>query len=283
MPIDHEAWLAANTFYCPRLKARLTRAACDANQRLPIMREKIGPTSPSAPSKRLYQPFACEGCQGPDAAGNVAAREEAEMRPKVKRTCLHCKRERPIVGRGLCGTCYPALKKAGTLAALYPALHAGGRTKHEGMAETKQNPAEDSKPQQDETKLCHAETIGAKPETQPDKDVREFHEAEKDLIDSIAKLSMVTGLDVGQIIEISKRPTLPDREIVELNFSQHQDLLEALEELAKKEVRDLPGQIIWELKRATAIATLPPCAYFPKRDSTDASGAIHKEGLPSAG
>ena len=34
--------------------------------------------------------------------------------------CLECQQERPIIGRGLCGTCYNRLKKADLLDTKYP-------------------------------------------------------------------------------------------------------------------------------------------------------------------
>jgi len=56
----------------------------------------------------------------------VAAEKAPGQKPKKKkhqtfRACAECGAEKRIISRGLCGACYPRLKKAGTLDELYPA------------------------------------------------------------------------------------------------------------------------------------------------------------------
>ncbi len=55
-------------------------------------------------------------------AGETAQIKEADVASKKQTgVCRECKREKPYVARGLCGKCYSANKKAGTLDAKYPA------------------------------------------------------------------------------------------------------------------------------------------------------------------
>lgn len=57
----------------------------------------------------------------------IADYQAAQVKPSSKkstkpiRACADCGAEKVIVGRGLCGACYPRHKKNGTLDSLYPA------------------------------------------------------------------------------------------------------------------------------------------------------------------
>lgn len=170
------------------------------------------------------------------------------MREKVKRACLRCGKQKPIVARGLCGGCYDAARKSGELDKLYPARGRGGR-KAAGAAV------------RSEAIAAPVEKEMAVPEAPP----------------------AVEQKPAPAPAPAQKDDAIGAFKVVQLDFSQHADLLDQLRDQAAKEIRDLSGQIMWELKRAMAIPLLPPCAYFPKRDSTAASVAVRREGISSAG
>lgn len=64
---DQDAWLQTHTFYCSRIKARLTERQCEINRGLPDIKDaghqRIGPEQPAF---HKYRPSACATCGGPD-------------------------------------------------------------------------------------------------------------------------------------------------------------------------------------------------------------------------
>lgn len=204
---DHEAWLAAHTFYCARLKASLTESACEKNRALPSLGGKMDAPRPGESAKRVFKPIGCEGCLGRKWMQLQGEKTMPEQKPR--RSCMECGMERGIIGRGLCGACYLRLKKLGELNAKYP-VQKGGR----------------------------------KPPT---------------------KKNLTSAAPTEEV------PPKTTMEAVKLDLNKYPDLVDQLLRAAAAEVRDLPGQIIWELKRAMAIPTLPPCAYYPQR-----KGAPHE-------
>lgn len=74
---EQEAWLEANTFYCERLKARITRKQCEYNQRLPSFGEDLRPMKGwSGTYSRQRKPIPCEHCNG---SGKIKGRREKSM------------------------------------------------------------------------------------------------------------------------------------------------------------------------------------------------------------
>ena len=57
-----------------------------------------------------------------DGVKQEAKRKAEPMADKPKRTCLDCREEKSIIGRGLCGSCYWKHKNAGTLLERFPTL-----------------------------------------------------------------------------------------------------------------------------------------------------------------
>ena len=91
-----ERFLQANTFYCEKLKARITHRQCELNRQKPRISEAVPDKRPfgfTTNKTHDYMPFACEGCQGP--------KEEKAMPICSVEGC-----GKKATGRGLCSTHY---------------------------------------------------------------------------------------------------------------------------------------------------------------------------------
>lgn len=149
-----ERFLQANTFYCEKLKARITHRQCELNRQKPRISE-------ARPEKSVfgyttnkpvdYMPFKCEGCPGPGKEEPMKAGKSGYP----EGTCEKCGEHKRIMGRGLCGKCYMAMrteqKKAGTW---NPILQGHDRFKEryteKAKAEETEKPAPKATPQANE-------------------------------------------------------------------------------------------------------------------------------------
>ena len=112
------AWLEAHTFSCEGLRARITPEQCEINRSLPLLDDPL-PRRMSAYAGR-FRPGPCETCEkNPERTIKVRKPQRAQAPGgdgvKVKKECKRCKTLRPIQGRGLCGTCFYQVRKAGEL------------------------------------------------------------------------------------------------------------------------------------------------------------------------
>ena len=110
-------FMERNCFYCEKLRARITYRQCELNRAKPRISE-------ARPEKSVfgyttnkpvdYMPFKCEGCPGPGKEEPMKAGKSGYP----EGTCEKCGEHKRIMGRGLCGKCYMAMrteqKKAGT-------------------------------------------------------------------------------------------------------------------------------------------------------------------------
>lgn len=96
MTQDAQAWLDANTFFCDRLRARITPAQCEANRSRPETAE----VTESGPGPTL-QP-ACKDCP---RAAEPQPKENKAM-SNTHGTCGCCGREGNIQAKGLDSLCY---------------------------------------------------------------------------------------------------------------------------------------------------------------------------------
>lgn len=126
--MDAEAWLAANTFQCDRLSARLTSAQCAENKAkstearhdvgpLYLCRSCLGVGETTRLERRRRGRPAQNGSANPASPWHNNPRrlplKEEEMAEKPVRKCVKCGKDKPIIGRDMCGTCYRKAKEAG--------------------------------------------------------------------------------------------------------------------------------------------------------------------------
>jgi transposase-like protein len=84
---DQEAWLEANTFYCERLKARITRKQCEHNRSLPGLNEAGARVNFEHHSIKRRPP-ACDKCKGYEEGKKTMG-----MSPNVKAETLKALQE----------------------------------------------------------------------------------------------------------------------------------------------------------------------------------------------
>lgn len=114
---DVEAWLAANAIECGKKSARISPQVCRDYQR--------------------RDPVNCQGCERLGLSEEqVAATAEVNAGPGLARidemkrkelrevakvgACRACEKERTLVSRGLCSSCWQRAKRLGVLDELYP-------------------------------------------------------------------------------------------------------------------------------------------------------------------
>ena len=111
MMSEKEKWLEVNTFYCERLRCRLTPEQCEANRARPRLKE----AGRWLESNRPPMPGPCEKCtEWRSLCKEVYQRRKEEAMGKVG-VCKNCGEERHIKARGLCSKCYQKLKEEGKL------------------------------------------------------------------------------------------------------------------------------------------------------------------------
>lgn len=197
MSADREAWLAANTFACQRLAARITRQAC-ADFRAENLSSRLASNCYAG----MTMPGCCQDCPQAVLDLPVTPKKENEMGAKGK--CVDCGREMSLRSHGRCGKCFPKAVESGAV----PPAKKHGPAPYAGRQKTaKRQPATDGS--------------------------------------AVLKLS-----DAGRPGELAEIMHLEAGTGIYVCFDiRDQGLLEKLEELAAKQRRTLPAQILFLLEK----------------------------------
>lgn len=103
-------------FDCIRLRCRLTQRACVARQKLQeraawARHIRTGAASERAENMNLDCLGCAQGIRNKEEVGMGKAKEKAVKRPRPRAACVNCNRVLAIIGNGLCGGCYTAVRK----------------------------------------------------------------------------------------------------------------------------------------------------------------------------
>jgi len=105
-----DEWLAANTFWCPHLKARITPTQCDLNRKRPDPTD----TGESFSGFVNYIREACRECQDHTWLKSMVGKTKEEVESHMPNKLIDClgpcgRQDVENCGRGLCSTCYPQM------------------------------------------------------------------------------------------------------------------------------------------------------------------------------
>ncbi|MDY0037977.1 MAG: hypothetical protein RBS05_18860 [Zoogloea oleivorans] len=111
-----DAWLAENAVDCKRYAARISPNTCKRYQLIDPINckqcERLGNGDELTAAKPMSKAHRLR------LIHDLKKGEENDMGKLGK--CAECGKDRTLIGRGLCGTCYNRIKKSGDLDEFYP-------------------------------------------------------------------------------------------------------------------------------------------------------------------
>jgi hypothetical protein len=111
--VDVEAWLEQNTFWCPRLHARMRPEQCAANRKRSGNRWSSGWFGVAAQGEPITQCANCRSWERYQSGLEATEKEGNGMATTKKTTCWDCGGRKNHTAHGLCSACYTRRRKQG--------------------------------------------------------------------------------------------------------------------------------------------------------------------------